>query len=222
MPPRSNSRERINIHWPYICGWKLCAPFFGSFFALLYFFLLLGHQVVHANHALARNDFFAHFLFTPFVLGCVLQNTRFIHFNEINKQTDKHVKCSKYSNLSGEILFLSAFVYVITLDMKCLNCSFQPCGLLFFFIHFSSFFLSFFSFYCKYIISTRKREKNYGKFPLNKTYNPNNFCARAKYARIYITKRLNADGWMDGEIIHLQKFNGLCMVWRIVRKMPHE
>lgn len=139
------------------------STFFGSFFcssSLVYFFLLLGHQVVHANHALARNDFFAHFLFTPFVLGCVHQNTRFIHFNEINKQTDKHVKCSKYSNLSGEILFLSAFVYVITLDMKCLNRSFQLCGLLFFlFIFLPIFSLSSFSFYCKYNFDAKTGKK---------------------------------------------------------------
>lgn len=194
---------------------KECKTIFDVFY--------LGH-VIHANHArveMILSPFFFYLLRLLCSVGiCVPVHSR--HSFSLAFVQNKHVKCSKYSNLSGEILFLSAFVYVITLDMKCLNCSFQPCGLLFFFIHFSSFFLSFFSFYCKYIISTRKREKNYGKFPLNKTYNPNNFCARAKYARIYITKRLNADGWMDGEIIHLQKFNGLCMVWRIVRKMPHE
>lgn len=59
--------------------------------------------------------------------------------------------------------------------------------------------------------TTGTTKKNYGKFPLNKTYNPNNFVLKQNihgYTSWNGWMRMDGwDGWMDGGIIHLRKFN---------------
>lgn len=93
---------------------------------------------------------------------------------------NKHVKCSKYSNCSGEILFLSAFGFVIALDMNIRFVSVYATHSIFILSSYNLFFflLLFISLLFGKHNLDAKTGKNYGEFPLNKTYNPNNFTVK--------------------------------------------
>lgn len=107
----------------------------------------------------------------------------FTQYDFLSSKQTKHVKCSKYSNCSGEILFLSAFWFCYGSWCEHYICFVCHSYNIFFFISFS-----FNSFLGKHNLDAMTG-KNYGEFPLNKTYNPNNFTVKQTFW-IYIIKWL--------------------------------
>lgn len=141
----------------YSKNWKWCTPRLDFYFR--YIFLSLLGSPSYTCKSRTWTKWFVRLFPTRsciFFYIWMRYNQNSIH----SFQQNKHVKCSEYSNFSGEILFLSAFGYVIALDVKCLNYSFLSCWAVFFllFIFFSLFYVSVNK------ILTRKRKKIMANF----------------------------------------------------------